>query len=76
MFEHILLAVDGSAHAKSAIPAASEIAKRFNGDIFVSALKAVEQTGVSAKGEVQHAAVGHAARHIVDTARQRGSNMK
>jgi nucleotide-binding universal stress UspA family protein len=35
MFQHILLAIDGSDHSRETVPAAIEIAKRFDGDVFV-----------------------------------------
>ena len=35
MFEHILVAIDGSSYTKQALPAAAEIAKKFDSEIFV-----------------------------------------
>jgi nucleotide-binding universal stress UspA family protein len=35
MYQHILIAVDGSDHAHQTVPAAIEIAKKFDGDVFV-----------------------------------------
>ncbi len=35
MFEHILLAIDGSDYSRNAIPAAIEVAKRFKADIHI-----------------------------------------
>jgi nucleotide-binding universal stress UspA family protein len=35
MFEHILIAVDGSENSAAAIPTAVELARKFSGDIFV-----------------------------------------
>jgi nucleotide-binding universal stress UspA family protein len=35
MFEHILVAIDGSSYTKQALPAAAEIAKKFDSEILV-----------------------------------------
>ena len=99
MFKKILVALDGSQFAGSAIPYAGEIAKEFKSEVFVlhvqerdpgragsytmetldeanqlvaAAVKAFQDAGIThATGEVQHAIVGHTAKHIVDTAKER-----
>ncbi|HVS05805.1 MAG TPA: universal stress protein [Candidatus Dormibacteraeota bacterium] len=35
MFQHILIAVDGSPHSQQTIPTAIELAKKFGGDVYV-----------------------------------------
>jgi nucleotide-binding universal stress UspA family protein len=35
MFKHILVAIDGSEHSREALPAAIEIARRFDSEVFV-----------------------------------------
>ena len=35
MFKHILVALDGSEYSRQALPAAIEVAKRFEGEVFV-----------------------------------------
>lgn len=38
--------------------------------LVATAIKTVQAAGITARGEVQHAIAGHAAKHIVDTARE------
>jgi nucleotide-binding universal stress UspA family protein len=35
MFEHILIAIDGSDYSTAAVPAATELAKKFGSDVYV-----------------------------------------
>lgn len=102
MFKKILVAVDGSPFAGSAIPYAVEMAGEFKSEVFIlhvlerevgragafpletsleadrvvaEALKPFVDAGIPAKGEVQHAVAGHAAKHIVDTAKGLGAEL-
>ncbi|HEV1997930.1 MAG TPA: universal stress protein [Candidatus Dormibacteraeota bacterium] len=102
MYQHILIAVDGSEHSRQAVPAAIEIAKKFDGDVFVlhvregevgraapypmetpadssqivsDVVKTLQDSGVTARGEVQEAVAGHAPKHIVETAQSQGSDL-
>src|SRR5467141_2723666 len=102
MFEHILVAVDGSPYSRQAIPIATELAKRFQSDVFAlhvyerdlsraaafpletpdeatgliaETVKAFRDAGVNATGEVRHALSGHAAKQIVEAARDKGSGL-
>jgi nucleotide-binding universal stress UspA family protein len=102
MFERILVAVDGSPYSRQAIPIATELAKRFAGDVFAlhvferelsraaafpvetpdeatsvitEAVKAFRDAGVNATGEVRHALTGHAAKQIVEAAKEKGSDL-
>ncbi len=103
MFKRILVAVDGSPFATSAVPYAAEIAREFKSDVFVlhvherepgragafpletvdeakrvvaEAVQTLQQAGIAnVAGEVQHAVSGHAARHIVETAAERHSDL-
>ena len=95
MFEKILVAVDGSPHARKAIDLTAELAKRTNAEVLVFHVREVEvgkfsgameppkeardlvnevvaeltEQGVVAKGEIQGAPFGRAAKEIVDEAR-------
>ncbi len=102
MFKHILIAVDGSDHARQAVPTAIQLAKQFDSDVFVlhvrerdigragafpletvddasgvvaSAVGTIKKAGVPVNGEVQVAVSGHAAQHIVETAKSRGADL-
>lgn len=102
MYQHILIAVDGSDHSQQTVPAAIEIAKKFDGDVFVQhvheqevgrasvypmetqddssqivtdVVKTLQDAGVTAQGEVQEAVSGHAAKHIVETAKSHESDL-
>jgi nucleotide-binding universal stress UspA family protein len=103
MFQHILIAVDGSDDSHQAVQAAIEIAKKFLGDVLVlhvhehelgkraagypmetsedsnrmvsDAVKTLQDSGVTARGEVQEAVAGRAAKHIVDRAKSQSSDL-
>jgi nucleotide-binding universal stress UspA family protein len=102
MFEHILIAVDGSHHSDRALQSGVEVARKFGADVFVlhvrerdlgraaafpletsdEATELIQKTvatikngGLRATGEVQDAIAGHAAKHIVETAKARGIDL-
>ncbi len=43
--------------------------------LVAAALKTIQAAGITARGEVQHAIAGHAAKHLVDTARARDCDL-
>lgn len=43
--------------------------------LVAAAIKTVQNAGTTARGEVQHAIAGHAAKHIVDTAKERDCDL-
>jgi nucleotide-binding universal stress UspA family protein len=102
MFNHILVAVDGSAHSNSTLATATEVAKKFEAEVTVvhfiehevgrssvyrlesvdeakkivaAAVKKLTAAGIKTSSQVNDVAHGHAAKAIVDIARERSVNL-
>src|ERR1700674_4905315 len=102
MFNHILVAIDGSAHSASTLATAIEVAKKFEADVIVvhfiehevgrssvyrlesvdeakkivgAGVKKVKAAGIKVSSQVNDVAHGHAAKAIVDIAREKGVNL-
>jgi nucleotide-binding universal stress UspA family protein len=102
MFNHILVAVDGSAHSDSTLSTATEVAKKFEAEVTVvhfiehevgrssvyrlesvdeakkivaAAIKKLKAAGIKTSSQVNDVAHGHAAKAIVDIARERSVNL-
>jgi nucleotide-binding universal stress UspA family protein len=102
MFNHILVAVDGSAHSNSTLSTTIEVAKKFEADVMVvhfiehevgrssvfrlesvdeakkivaAAVKKLKAAGLKTSSQVNDVAHGHAAKAIVDIAREKGVNL-
>ena len=102
MFNHILVAIDGSAHSNSTLSTTIEVAKKFEAEVIVvhfiehevgrssvfrlesvdeakkvvaAGVKKVKAAGIKASSQVNDVAHGHAAKAIVDIAREKGDNL-
>ena len=102
MFKHILVAIDGSAYSHEALPAAVEMAKKFDSEVLVlhvsehdrgravvytletpaaatmmvaTAVKQLQDAGLTATGQLVDVAAGHVAKAIVETANAKGIDL-
>jgi nucleotide-binding universal stress UspA family protein len=102
MFNHILVAIDGSTHSHSTLNTTIEVAKKFQADVLIvhfiehevgrasvypsetldvanklvaGAVKTVKAAGITVNSQVNEVAHGHAAKAIVEIAREKGVNL-
>lgn len=90
MFRKILVAIDASDYSRLVVPAAIEIARKFQSEVFVlhvaespsetatlvgRAIMEFRDAGIEADGELHEAAAGHVAKNIADTARELESDL-
>lgn len=91
MFKKILVALDGSKCSQLVLPAAIEVARKFDSEVlvlrvreqdggramrlFADAVATVRKAGISATGELREVAAGHVAKAIVEAAEANATDL-